>query len=93
MKLIKALLNHLKKDSKEGVSEVPEGFCPNCWGRQEYSGQFYEAAKNYDADVDTKDPHVGWVQEYANKHLTGIALKHENEEVACPTCKVRYRPS
>ena len=92
MKKIKALLKQLKKGAKAGSNEAPEGYCPNCWGTQEYSGKFYEAAKNYDADVDTKNPNVGWVQEYANKHLSGIALKHKDEDVVCPTCKVRYHP-
>jgi hypothetical protein len=92
MKLIKALINHLKKPPEEGLTETPGGLCPNCWGRQEYGGRFYEAAKNYDADVDTKNPNVGWVQEYANKHLSGITLKHDNEDVVCNTCKVRYHP-
>ena len=37
---IKAYL--IKDDYK---SKSPEGFCPNCWGRQEYSGKFFEALK------------------------------------------------
>jgi hypothetical protein len=24
---------------------VPEGYCPNCWGREEYGGKFYSAIK------------------------------------------------
>lgn len=28
-----------------GKVETPEGYCPNCWGFQEYSGNFYEAIK------------------------------------------------
>ncbi|NNJ88046.1 MAG: hypothetical protein HKP53_01475 [Eudoraea sp.] len=92
MKLAKSLLELLKKKDKMGTQETPAGMCPNCWGTQEYSGKFYEAYKNYDADVKTHNPNIGWVQDYANKHLAGIALHPHVEGQVCEHCKVVYKP-
>ena len=92
MSIIKSLLNLLKKKETPTLEEVPTGFCPNCWGRDEYGGQFYEAVKNENFDVNSKNSKVGWVQDYANKHLSGIELKHEGEHLVCQKCKVTYKP-
>ncbi len=92
MSTINPLKKHLKKAHEKRGTAPPEGYCPNCWGRQEYGGKFYEAAKNYETDVNTKNPNLGWVQDYANKHLKGIALKPHDEGLVCEHCKVVYRP-
>ena len=55
--------------------ESPEMICPNCWGKQEYGGQFYRAIKNEKIDVNQASKHIGWVQEYADKHLLKIQLQ------------------
>ena len=92
MNVLNALLNFLKKKQTSDEAETPEGFCPNCWGRQEYGGQFLEAVKNHGLNVNDKNPDVGWVQDYVNKHLSGIALKQEDDKLVCQKCKVTYRP-
>lgn len=91
MTLKKSLLEFLKKKQPPIENETPEGICPNCWGRQEYGGKFYEAVKNYNADVNEKNPNIGWVEDYANKHIKGIMLHEENEKLVCPKCKISYR--
>ena len=70
MKVLDALLNVLRKNGGQKHHDVPEGFCPNCWGRSEYGGQFYEAAKNNHTDVNSPNPNIGWIQDYANSRLT-----------------------
>ncbi len=92
MNVIESLLNFLKKDPELQDEKTPEGFCPNCWGRQDYGGKFYEVAKNYEADINSSNPSVGWIQEYANKHLSGIVLQTKNDELVCQTCKLTYSP-
>jgi len=92
MKLEESLLDFLRKKKNKDSIETPEGLCPNCWGRQEYSGKFYEAYKNYDADVKSPNPTIGWIRDYANKHLAGIALHPHDEGQVCEHCKVVYRP-
>ncbi len=92
MNIAQSLLELLKKKDKKDSKETPEGMCPNCWGTQEYSGKFYEASKNFDADVNTPNPNLGWIQDYANKNLKGIALHEHVEGQVCEHCKVVYKP-
>ena len=89
MSLFQSIINFLTK--KEEKQQAPEGFCPNCWGRQEYEGQFFEAMKNEGINVNNVSEKVGWVQDYADKHLAGIHLQPEGEGLVCSKCKVTYR--
>ena len=65
--------------------------CPNCWGRNEYGGAFYDAVKNENMNVNDLESHVGWVQDYADKHLSDIALHADDAEHVCNKCKVKYK--
>ena len=87
-----SLLSFFKKNKLNAPEKTPEGYCPNCWGRQEYGGNFYKAVRNYSHDVDSHDPHDGWVFDYAKKHLEGIELNAEGDHVVCPNCKINYVP-
>ncbi len=70
-----------------------QGYCPNCWGREEYGGKFYEAVKNRNVDVNSIDPSAGWVKEYADKHLSGIKLNIVDGSGVCPKCKLTFHES
>ncbi len=87
------LLDSIKKylHSQPKREDVPEHICPNCWGRQEYGGKFYEAIKNDLANANTTSEHLGWVLDYADKHLPGIYLQKEDDHLVCPTCKLVYK--
>jgi hypothetical protein len=91
MQIIDSVLKLFK--SKSTSIEAPDDYCPNCWGKQEYGGQFYEAIKNADVDIHQKNPQIGWIQEYADKHLSGIKLQQKEDVYVCPKCKITYRPS
>jgi hypothetical protein len=91
MNILKSLIEHLRSNKNEKSTVAPEGLCPNCWGRLEYGGKFYEAVKNHGLDVNTKNPEVGWIKDYAEKHLKGIRLETNSDKVGCPTCKLSYR--
>ena len=84
------LLNFLKRNSASS-SETPEGLCPNCWGREEYGGKFFERVKNHGLDVNSSNPEVGWITDYVEKHLSPISLQEENDEYYCTTCKFTYK--
>ena len=90
--ILKSLLNFLKKKPSPGDGKTPDGLCPNCWGQQEYGGKFFEAVRNYDVDINAKNPQTGWVKEYADKHLTRITLKKQADQLVCESCKVVYKP-
>jgi len=90
--MIKSLLNFIKGSPKD-LPEAPEGYCPNCWGRQEYGGKFLEVVKNNNIDINSENANLGWVQEYADKHLSSIALVEEDGKMVCKKCKLSYRPT
>jgi len=90
MNLVESLIAHLKKMVGNEPIEAPEGLCGNCWGRQEYSGKFYDAVKHHNLNISGNDLEIGWINDYAQKHLSTIVLhKHEGEEV-CSSCKIGY---
>lgn len=91
MSLVQAIISFLKQKDTDDAAKSPEGFCPNCWGRQDYGGKFYEAVKSHNLDVNSPDAELGWINDYANKHLSGVALQKTGDDVNCPTCKLGYK--
>lgn len=73
------------KENKEPVGEAPEGVCPNCWGRQEWEGNYYKLmkAKNITPENNTYN---SFINEIASK-LDKITLKEDSYE--CATCKMK----
>ena len=90
MSIAENILEYLRKGKKEDLA--PHGLCPNCWGNQEYGGQFYEAIKNHGLDINAANPEIGWIQDYAEKNLHKIKLEDHGDEYVCPACKITYRP-
>ena len=87
-----SLTDNLKrffKDKIEGdeTTVAPEGVCPNCWGRQEWGGDFYKQikARNITPESNTYN---SFINEVASK-LDEIKLKEDTYE--CTTCNVKYK--
>ena len=82
MSLITLLMNFLKISA---TKETVDNNYPNGWGRDEYNGHFYARIKQENLDVNSIQSNVGWVQAYANKHLSGISLKRtgNGEALVC----------
>ena len=76
--------------TKEKPTETPEGVCPNCWGRQEYQGKFFEAVKREGIDTQNITEKKGWIQAYAEKHLSGITLTQSESHTTCASCGLKY---
>ena len=93
MSLFESVVKIFKSSPNPSTADVPEGFCPNCWGRNEYGGKFYEAMKNENVDVNNISEKKGWVQDYADKHLSAIRLTHTDEGTVCSSCKITYKVS
>lgn len=76
-----------KKINGEDPGKAPEGVCPNCWGRQEWEGEFYRQikAKNITPESNTYN---NFINEVASK-LGEIKLKEDTFE--CTTCHVKYK--
>ena len=88
MSALSNLIDYIKAEKKQ--EEVPEGYCPNCWGRQEYGGAFYKAVKKEKIDLNNIEAHRGWSQSLAPKYLYGIELKKKGKEFACEQCSTEY---
>lgn len=77
--------------SGKNADEVPESYCPNCWGRQEYEGQFLQAVRQEQIDLNNIDQKKGWIDAYAVRHFEGIKLKPAAEGVVCGMCATGYQ--
>lgn len=64
--------------------EVPDQFCPNCWGRTEYAGNFYDS-------VNKESKSLGWIQSYYETNLKKIELIKVDDKLICGECKVSYK--
>jgi protein-arginine kinase activator protein McsA len=85
------LFESLRKNIINGkVQSPPTEVCPNCWGRQEYGGAFYEAVKAEGIDTNNIDAKKGWIQAYAETHLTGIELREQDSQLICNSCQMTY---
>ena len=89
MSIANNIISFLTSPKSESKS-APEGICPNCWGRAEYNGKFYEAMKNENININDTDVRVGWIQQYANEHLSAIELHSSKEGTVCQKCKTSY---
>ena len=74
------------KENKEPIGQAPEGVFPNCWGRQEWDGNYYKLlkARNITPESNTYN---NFINEVASK-LDKITLKEDSYE--CMTCHVKY---
>ena len=85
-KMIEQLMSFFSRDAKETKNQVPEGYCPNCWGSQEYDNQIRDLYQDNQIDVNNHSAHHAFIQEFVVERLDGIKLKKGNNGVECPTC-------
>ena len=87
MKLLEALINLLKtKNTGEEVA-APEGVCPNCWGKQEWDGEYYKFKKGEKGNPSTAT-YNSFIQDVARK-LDKITINKNT--YTCQTCKVEHK--
>lgn len=88
MNSLKSILTFIKNNPNNNIEKAPEGYCPNCWGRQEYGGNFYKAIKAESIkDLQRKK---GWITSYAEKNLNGIRLQGKQGRFMCNVCFENY---
>ncbi|MBT8321384.1 MAG: hypothetical protein KJO90_06920 [Eudoraea sp.] len=88
--MIDKLLSFFKKPKEETSSKTPEGFCPNCWGTQEYDNQIRELYKDKQVDVNNHEANYAFIQDFVVTHIDGIRLKRGNNSLECPTCRTNF---
>jgi hypothetical protein len=81
---IKSYFN--KKENNEITGPVPEGVCPNCWGRHEWDGEYYKFIKGQkdNPDKETYDNFIKKVVRMLGK------VRIEKNSYYCETCHVNF---
>ncbi|MEH6704100.1 MULTISPECIES: hypothetical protein [Galbibacter] len=75
------------KENNDSVGKSPEGICPNCWGSQEWEGQFYELMRAKDVNP-LHDNYNNFIKEFVTQHISGIIL--DEHTYTCVTCQIKY---
>ncbi len=77
------------KSNHDATDAAPERICPNCWGRQEWEGNYYELmkARNITPESNTYN---SFINEVVTK-LDKITLKEDSYE--CATCHIKSKPT
>ncbi len=87
MSLLQNLKDYFKnKENKDETAIAPVGVCPNCFGKQEWDGEYYKFMKGQNANP-SEAVYNSFVQDVARK-LDKITIK-ENA-YSCETCKMTY---
>ena len=90
MKFIDTLSAFFSRPAEKTVDEVPEGACPNCWGRYEYDGDIRQVARDRQIDVNNGVERYAFIQDFVVNHVDGIRLRDDDGGRRCPTCGARY---
>ena len=74
-----------QKANKDITKNAPEGICPNCWGKQEWEGDYYKFMKGENGNPN-KETYNSFIQNVARK-LDKITI--EKDSYTCETCKLK----
>lgn len=89
MNLIENLKSYFsKKANNQTTSKAPEGVCPNCWGKQEWEGEFYKLNKGNKL-IGNDKTYNNFINKIVENNISGITINQDNYE--CETCKVGYK--
>ena len=84
--MIEQLMSFFTGTAKETANKTPDGFCPNCWGEQEYDKEIRELQKDMQIDVNNHKANYGFIQDFVVNKIDGIQLKKGNNGMECPVC-------
>ena len=74
------------KANNEKTNATPDGVYPNCWGRQEWEGEFYKRIKANNINLES-NVYNNFINEVVS-NLDEITLKEDTYE--CTTCHIKY---
>ena len=87
--MIETLISFFKKPKEETKNESPDGFCPNCWGIQEYDNQIRKMYTDKQVDVNNHKANYAFIQKFVVAHIEGIHLQKKSTGFECPTCRIK----
>lgn len=88
MNKVEKLLTFFKRPATETKNQVPEGYCPNCWGHQEWEGEIRKMYEDKQIDVNNHEANYAFIQKFVVEQLDGIKLKGAIHK--CPNCLSTY---
>ena len=88
MDIIKSLTNLLQKRKTFAPDDTPDGYCPNCWGIQEWDGKIRKMYEDKQIDVNNHEANYAFIQEFVVNQIDGIRLKGAIHK--CPNCLTNY---
>lgn len=87
MNIINNLKNYFSnKASNQKAGNAPEGVCPNCFGKQEWDGEYYKFLKGEHGNP-SEETYDNFIKDVARK-LDKIVIKVDT--YVCETCKMKY---
>jgi len=85
------LLKFFKELNESTGSEAPDGYCPNCWGEQEYDKNIRQLYKDKQIDINNHEAHYAFIQDFVVNQLEGIRLKKGDGGHQCLACKRNFK--
>jgi hypothetical protein len=88
MNIIQNIKNYFNSKSEGNTSEkAPTGICPNCWGKQEWEGEFYKQNKGNKL-IGNDQTYTSFINKIVESNVNGITINENNYK--CETCKVSF---
>jgi len=87
--MIEQLISFFNQSKEDTKGTMPEGYCPNCWGEQEYDQQIRELQKDMQIDVNNHKANYAFIQDFVVNKIDGIQLKKGNSGMECPVCSIK----
>tara|TARA_B100000795_G_C22803943_1_gene443637 strand:- start:1892 stop:2164 length:273 start_codon:yes stop_codon:yes gene_type:complete len=89
MSIIQNIKNYFTaKAAGETREKAPVGICPNCWGKQEWEGDFYKLNRGNKL-VGNNQTYNNFIQKIVENNISGITINQDNYE--CETCKISFK--
>lgn len=88
MSLIENIKSYFtKKMNNEETELSPKGVCPNCWGKQEWEGEFYDFVKG-SKNEKRDETYNNFINKIVESNIEGITI--QKDTYTCKTCNVKY---
>ena len=88
--MLENLLDYFKRSPEETSESTPDGYCPNCWGRQHYDQVIRELYRDKQIDVNNDKANYTFIRDFVVRRIDGIQLIKGNNGYECPTCHSAY---
>lgn len=90
MDFIETLTSFFNKPKTETKGKTPDGFCPNCWGFQEYDNKIRDMYIEKQIDINNHKANYSFIQKFLVTNIDGIRLRKDQDGIVCPNCKTSY---